>query len=374
MFRTASPVPYDAAASSIEKIYHLISRHQDTVRAPGLLTGHLGTALFYYLYALHSRQHQCLSLAKNQFEKALHILGSQPGSIETGFNDLSLLANYLSTAGVIRPGLGKPFPALDRLLLQKMRAAFQSGQIGGFACGALGYGLHFLNRAFIYPKYYLHVVGEIIQRLQSAAIYGPSACHWCYDQHYTTTLWNGQAAVILFLTRTAELELVKKESVSGVLFKAIEFLLSQHKHQVSTDLLSVQMGDLGTGYALLRAGQTFGNDSWQNAGLQILGARAGKTLTLAGADLPLGILNGAAGAAIVFKKIHALTANPLFDHAAQRSYKALLSMEIPSEADQKIPFSQTELSFGTGISGIGATMIQMLHPQKINLQPLLWLL
>lgn len=374
MFHTASSAAYDAAASSIEKIHHLISCHQDKVRAPGLLTGHLGTALFYYLYALHSRRHQCLSEAKNHFEKALHIFAGQPGLTEAGFNDLSLLANYLSTAGIMKPGLGQPFPALDRLLLKKMRAAFQSGHIGGFSCGAMGYGLHFLNRAFIYPKNYLPVVGEIIQGLRSAAIHGPSAFHWCYERHYTSTLWNGQAAVILFLTRTAELGLVKKESVSGMLVKAINYLLSQHKHQVSTDLLSVQMGDLGTGYALLRAGQTFGNDSWQNAGLEILGARAGKTLTLAGADFPLGILNGAAGAAIVFEKIHALTANPLFDHAAQRSYKALLSVEISSDAEQTVPYSQNELSFGTGISGIGATMIQMLHPQNINLQPLLWLL
>lgn len=375
MLHRTALISADAAALSIEEIYRTVYRYQDSIRTPSLLTGHLGTALFYYLYAQHSRKQDCLSLAKNRFEKALQIIISQPGSsVNSSFHELSLVANFLGTTHVLEQGDGKPFSILDSCLLNEMRTAFQNRYVGGFSCGALCFALHFLNRAFLYPRRYKWVIDEIIHELGAAAISGPTACHWCHDQHYSATLWNGQAAVILFLTRAAELKLAKKETVSKMLVKAIYFLLSQQRHQATTDLLSVQIGDLGIGYALLRAGQAFKNASWQSVGLQILGARAGKTLTIQGSDLPLGILNGAAGAATIFEKIYALTANPLFTYAAERSYNALLSAPLPSDAGHPSSSSGIELSFATGVSGIGAALIQMLHPQKVNLQPLLWLI
>lgn len=373
MLHKTSLTPCDAAATCVEKIYRVIRRHQDSIDTPGLMTGHLGISLFYHLYAQHSHRRQCLRMAHNQFEKALLLIISQPEATHSGFIELSLVANFLGTCEIPDPSHGN-LSTLDKVLLEKMRSAFQAEYVGGFSCGALSYALHFLNRSLLYPTRYRWVIGEIVRGLRSTAVSGPSACHWCYDQRFSSTLWNGQAAVILFLTRLAELKLEKAEIISEMLINATGFLLSQQKHQTTTDMLSVQAGDLGIGYALLRAGQTLKNNSWQSVGLQILGARAGKILTIQDTELPLGMLNGAAGAAVVFEKIYALTANPLFIHAAEHSYRALLLAQVPSDTGPEFLFPRTELSFATGISGIGAALIQMLYPQRVNLQPLLWLL
>ena len=162
--------------------------------------------------------------------------------------------------------------------------------------------------------------------------------------------------------------------MESTLVKAVNFLAFRLRIQPSNTLLSFQIGDLGAGYALLRAGRVFNNEQWWACGLDFLGKRAGSVLANAEIIRNAGMLTGAAGAALVFNKIHALTGNILFEAAAELCFAMILPLHKSCADSQYLKDAVPELCFSTGRLGAGAVLIKWLHQHELDFDPLLWLI
>jgi hypothetical protein len=137
--------------------------------------------------------------------------------------------------------------------------------------------------------------------------------------------------------------------------------------------LSFQMGDLGVGYAMLRAGQVLENNVWCESGLDILGKRAGFCLANEATIQCASILAGAAGAALAFEKIYELTGNALFAAAAELSFARLVPLYEKEFSGIRADTDST-LCLGTGIAGVGTALIKSLHRSERDYNHLLWLI
>jgi lantibiotic modifying enzyme len=375
MWHAAHLLPTGLATRTIDDIYHTIRKNNAPLSGIGFLNGHLGISLFYYLYSLHVSQKSVFAESAACFESGLNMLHTNPQiNYPLHCTELCAVSQQLADAGVLSLDPNRLLGKWDKILLANMRTALAQMNVGGFATGATGYGLYFLSRARYNPDRFAPVIRELTDSLDQYAISSQQACHWCPDQRVALTLWNGQAAVILFLACAADYGFIDKKRFYTMIGKAVNFLSFQLKHQPFSNLLSVHLGDLGTGYALLRAGQTFENEHWQASALEILGKRAGTYLANGASTEPAGILTGVAGAAIAFDKVFSLTGNQLFSAAADLSYTAILSSLQDQPTGHISKSSRCDLCFGTGLSGIGSSLIKMLHRENIRCGHHLWLI
>lgn len=361
-------------AIAIEEIHEILSRNKKTLDRFGLANGYLGLSVFSYLYGVHTGNKTYFRQSEARFNQALELINKYPLNYPFDFIELGMVCQFLSQSGVLSVEPNSFLTEVDQYLLVRTRHAISQADFGGFANGLLGNGLYFLDRARHNPGQFAFVIQELASSLTAHAVQSGRAAHWYPDRPFPLPLWNGQASIILFLAASADIGFIEKESVAGILGKAIHFLYDQFKIKPISNLLSHQLGDLGIGYSMLRAGQVFEDNLWYNHGLDLLGQRAGYCLANADTVQYSAMLTGAAGAAIAFDKIYAMTANPLFQAAAQLCFARLLPLYQHEYADKRLLNMPSGLCFGTGLAGVGAALIKFLHRDKLDFDQLLWLI
>jgi len=358
----------------IEEIYEELSLSKNKITRFGLLNGYLGLSVFYYLYGMHTGNKSCIKESAILFDQAMETINMHPINYALDFTDLGVVSQYLIKYGVLEYEPNHFLEEVDHFLLLRLRQGIKHVDFGGFSNGIIGHGLYFLERARFAPERFAPVVTELVQGLMGCCVTTQKAAHWYPDQPFRMALWNGQAAIILFLTVAAERKLIEKQVIYALVGKAIDFLFGQFKMQPqSGNLLSFQMGDLGIGYAMLRAGQVFENSVWCESGLDLLGRRAGFCLANEAAMKCCSILTGAAGAAMAFEKIYQLTGTALFGAAAELCFARLVPLYEKGRANILVDRDST-LCFGTGIAGVGTALIKSLHRNDRDYAHLLWMI
>lgn len=368
-------LPPGEVSGVIEEIYKKLSQSKHKITGFGLSNGYLGLSVFYCLYGWHTGNKFCLEESAILFDQAIELINMRPINYAPGFTDLGVVSHYLIECGVVGYQADQFLDEVDHFLIQQMRQRIKQMDFGGFSQGVIGHGLYFLERARFNPHRFTPVVQELIQGLLNFCVTTGQAAHWYADKIFRMTLWNGQAAIVLFLAVAAERGFIEKQVVSSILGKAIHYISYQVTTQPQTStLLSFPMGDLGIGYAMLRAGQVFENKTWRDCGLDLLGKRAGFCLANADTLQSAGILTGAAGAALAFDKIYELTENALFSAAADLCFSVLLPLYYQGCDDGTLADRDSGLCFGTGIAGVGAALIRSVHRCEPGFDHLVWLI
>lgn len=387
----------EIAAARITEIYDTVSTQQQQLTGFGFARGFLGVPVFYYLYSVHTGEHQYVQEARRTFDKACDMIDSDARkSYPQDFADLAGVSQYLYEAGALDLEPNKFFSDVDAIMLRKMRFELARKNIGGFLNGALGYGLYFLQRSRYDRKNTEPVVEELIRGILYTARYTAEGCYWKsgpYSEQESIYLSspNGSAAVILFLAKAVEMGLCPARRLQEVVFDAISFIQShgvRNEHYQYVDIvqeprqsrLALCFGDMGIAYAMLRAGMALNNQGWYQEGVTLFKKCASRREESQTGVQDAGIIFGASGLALMFDRVSQITQEPAIKKAAEFWYHEILKYNRSQEGyagfntagEARLP--GTNLSFSEGIIGAGCALMKGMNPGKINFDELIWLL
>jgi len=363
------------AAAKVDEIYEVVSTHKKQLSSFGFTRGYLGVSVFTYLYAVHSGKKQYLDDAREAFDHACDLVDSDPlKAYPQDFAGLGAVAQYLCQVSVLDLDPNVFLSDIDAVLLKKMRAELYTGNLGGFASGALGYGLYFLQRSYYNRPFAQPVIEELVQGIVRYAIPSGEGCYWKSELngHYTRPALYAPAettAVLIFLARAIEMGLCPADFLEGIVSGAIVYMDSQQADP-----------NAETGYALLRTGAAFGNPAWTRDGLDVLRGYAKCRQEHSGTMQDAGIHRGAAGLALLLDRAARLTYDQTLEDAAGFWYRQILRFDMHPDGfagykTSENPWNmQKNLAFCEGIAGIGSALVKALHPDKVNFDDLIWLL
>lgn len=360
----------------IDDIYGILNARRQHLDRFGFRNGYLGIAVFFYLYGKHTDKEAYLQQASTCFDVACETINSDIRiCYPLDFSDLGIVAQYLIRGGVLALKPNEFLEQVDIYLLEKMRYEIKQHNIAGFSTGAIGYGLYFLHRAHYDSGRFTDVLDELVSAISGCALQNNQGYYWDSSELWLNrpvniSLLNGMSSVVLFLARAAEDGLIKKYMLTSLLEGAVRFVYEQfNKIPPGKIRPGFQDGDLGAGYAVLRAGIVFKKSLWYNKGQQILEQCAVACLENNDMAMTAYVQSGASGAALAFDKIHRISDNTLFATAASFCYGRVLESACnPNEADK------TNLSFVQGIAGMGACLIKAAGQGRIDFDELVWLL
>ncbi|MCF0072988.1 hypothetical protein LZD49_21085 [Dyadobacter sp. CY261] len=385
------------ATAKIDEIHEVVSMHRKQFTNFGFSRGYLGVSVFNYLYALHTGQKQYLDEARQAFEQACDMIDGDPqAAYPQDFTDLGAVVQYLHRTGVLDLDPNVFLGDVDVILLKKLRLELRAGNIGGFAQGALGYGLYFLHRSQYCQRSAKSAIEDLVQGIIQNAVHTPEGCYWKSEwdprSEYTSPFFTQEStAILLFLSRIVEMGLVPASALEDIAQEAVKYKQAQRAKYQDFQFIdmtqeappppsSLYYGEMGTGYTLLRAGATFHKAAWLQEGRAIL-----KTCSLHDWEEILAmedasVLSGATGLALMFDRVAQLTNDPDIQQTANFWYKQILRFDLHTDgyAGYKVADSpwhpQTNLSFSQGIIGIGCGLFKTLHPGKADFNDLIWLL
>ncbi|TKT85988.1 lanthionine synthetase LanC family protein [Dyadobacter frigoris] len=366
----------ESVRTTIDDLYYVVNTKSMNLSRFGFQNGHLGIAVFCYLYGIHTGSEMHQKQASVSFQIACeHINSDRRICYPVDFPDLGIVAQYLIRGGVLDLSPNYYLQDVDNYLLEMMRATISQQKIAGFSTGAVGYGRYFLHRAPHDPGRFTAIVNELATAISECVLSSSQGYYWIsspawLDKPVDLSLLSGMSSVILFLAKAADGEFIKKNSVSALLDRAVLFICEQINLVEPGQICpGFQDGDLGSGYAVMRAGMVFGNNSWYNKGQQIVERCA--VAYLGNSDLKMDgcIQRGSCGSALAFDKINRLSANPLLAQAAGSCYRHGLKAAISAGAT-----GVANVSFSEGMAGIGACLIKAIKRNQVDFDELLWLL
>jgi lantibiotic biosynthesis protein len=395
------PVKTDSAflkdiERKIDVLYETARLHQRELTSFGFSRGFLGLSVLTHLYSRHTGNPHYLTEARVLFDEACRMIndGAQT-SYPLDMAELGIITQYLCEADVLDLEPNEFLSDVDTILLGKMRAELQKKNAGGFVNGALGYGVYFLQR-FPYDRArFAPILRELVEGICQLAIYTKQGCYWISklnpkEERTYLTMPHGTAAILLFFAKVVEYEIVAAEVLLPVMKESIDYIIHhevQNQPYRYIDLvqephksrLALCYGDMGVGYALLRAGFAFEQLAWYHKGVNILKHCTRRRDSESSGVKDAGILFGSVGLGIMFSRIHTLTNEACFQEAADFWYASTLDFAEHEDglAGYKAAYNQwhthTNLAFSEGIIGIGAGLIKALHSDKVDFDSLVWL-
>lgn len=316
-------------AKSIEKICQAILQNPQKPQHFALDNGCLGQSVFMCLYAIHAHQPELLEKSAVLFDRACGLVDTDRSIVmPKDFCDLGAVVHYLAEAGVLDVEPGYFLGDVDDYLQNRMDQAIRRGAIAGFTTGTVGYGLYFLHRAGHDPGRFSGLVARLADALETLAVTSPLGYYWPVAGNPPAadlTLAYGQASVVLLLAAATDSGFLASEKIRPMLTMAIGYIDNCLKVTAAYTLRqSLKSGHLGTGYALVRAGMAFSLPEWQTRGESLLGSCAltcldTRTLSRIG-------FSDAAGAALLFDRLHRMTRESIYKQAARACYGRLFRM------------------------------------------------
>ncbi|GGM96120.1 hypothetical protein GCM10010967_32070 [Dyadobacter beijingensis] len=385
------------AAAKIDEIHEVINIYRRQLTSFSLSEGYLGVSVFKYLYAVHTGRKRYLDEAREAFDHACDMIDGDPRkAYPQDFTDLGSVAQYLCQAGVLDIDPNVFLSDVDSILLSKMRAELSAGNIGSLTSGALGYGLYFLQRSYYNRERAQPVVEELVLGIIRSAVRTDGTCHWNagldHDEAGSGLFFpQGEAAILLILSRVVEMGLFPATHLEALTQEAIAYIENRHLEQKALSETDKNYGvylnrqasryeDISLGYTLLRTGTAFKNAEWSKEGRAILKNCASRHLIDPTGVQNAGILSGATGLALLFDRAAHLTNDVAMEHAANFWYTQILRFDLNADgyAGYKVlenPWSpQSNIAFSEGIIGIGCGLIKSLNPGKVDFHDLIWLL
>lgn len=362
----------------IQKIHDTVDSEQGKLDRFGFRNGFLGISVFSYLYSVHTGQSTYLRQSSKYFDIACRTINIDPAvSYYDDFADLGIIAQYLIQEGVLDLTPNIFLEDVDKFLVNRMRREITENNIAGFSTGAAGYGLYFLHRANYNPQQSSLMLSELFSAIRHTIVRSESGSYpWLskidHNPLRELSLSCGVCSIVLLMSKMIETGCLTDSYISDISSRLLDYVLRKYEALLDRrKSICFQDGDLGIGYALLRAGMVFNNRVHSEKGKQILEQCAKVLLSERQRPIDISMLDGFSGAALVFEKAHQLTYNKLYNDATQFCFQTVLEYDI---RDDVWPLVPPDLSFMKGISGAGAGLIKALMPDKIDFAELLWLI
>lgn len=346
-------------ASDVAQICKVIRDESWKVSGCGLGQGALSCSLFLGEYAASCSQVDLTDQISQLFDRGCNgVVSGKTSWLD--FADLALVAQRLVGLGFIQIENQHFFEDIDKLVVSVLE---NPSGLGGFEnpdLGAALYGLRRLNSGAAH-------FSEPLRQFTSALVSRVQVPLW--DVRGSESLRCGGAASLLLVSALAERSLFEKSIDIGRVSMLVE-RLCQHVDSLSDaqTIPGFQTGELGIGYAVLRAGMCFRKDEWLTQGLQILIDCA--SLTLEHGIGTLDVASGAAGIALAYHKLYLLSGYDIFRSVALGvKWLTLKARVLTDECNIDQGYS-----FYHGLTGIGLSSLHWQQDRPEQLNEFLWLL
>lgn len=357
-----------------------------------------GIALFYYYCYLHSRQSRCLDTFTSLIDRSINILSSitvhefqQKYRTDSIDNHLSGFGRFLIFSQSKLDGeldIEEILNELDDLLIPLMYSKIQAEDFD-IDSGALASGNYFLARfRQSGSSKYRDLLENLVTAIDNSSKRTNTGIYWVsptLNNNIYLGLSHGSGMIINFLSKMVDLNIQSDNSIN-IINQGAAFILSNKRNQIrglfphcyffdekeksEETQFSQCYGDLGIGYALLKAGKSIDDKKLYGESLEILQECATRknedNLTQ-----DAGIIYGASGVACVFDELSQITNNITFEQASKYWFNEITSYAIENRYGKpmfKSMFSLSDVnyhtSFGWGLAGIGAALIRSLDRNK----------
>lgn len=382
----------------IDDVYDVLVNRIKNVTNFDLYLGRSGICLFFAYYSNISKR------ANSELENSVDILIDSIShyTIEN-VKELTFFAEsfwslcHLYEMKKIDIDINNYFSSVDRQLYVGMEMLLRKNEYGCIN-GGISIAMYF---------YYKYVLGDyrnkfyldrFVDILRDISLECEDVIRWIctvdygtYEQGYNLGIAHGIPGILLFL-RKLYLNKIKVNEIEILLLKACNFMLSQ-KHSLETHKsffynvsnlsgvghdtrLGWCYGDMSVGYALYMVSlmhlPNFENIKSEAERILIETTRRTNLLDIGIVDS--GVCHGTSSIAHMYHRLYSLTDMLEFRKAAQYWYGETLKMARPENeyAGYKLPYyledSESDirelhnLSFLTGISGIGLSLISAIYP------------
>lgn len=359
-----------------------------------------GIALFYYYYYLFTGNNNYInnvyeivdlvikklsSIEEENFEKKYY-----SDSFDNQISGFGKLLVFLKTKVDTELDVEALLNEIDDTLAFLMTTKLENHDYD-LNSGALASGYYFLSRYKqtklpMFKKYLL----DIIQSISENYIESENGIYWLAPSLHNQAflgLSHGSSMIINFLSKMIDNNITDKILIVDIIKKGITFIQSNERDQVQgrfphcyyedepEEIEKTQFsqcyGDLGIGYAIIKAGKSIDDIEIFNYGQKILEECVTRKIEDK-MTLDAGIVYGASGVACVFDEIYTLTGNSIFEKASDYWFKKIL-FYLKKGQDDDLSFESAfispkdilwNISFGWGGAGIGTSLIRSIDKIK----------
>lgn len=354
-----------AMVKGLVQIHGAIVKGSWKLSGCSLSQGALSCALFIEKYARFQQIGEDVELPRELFDIGCSSLAVEKSSW-IDLADLALVCHRFSDRRILEVKPEYFFEDIDPLAVRAMQ---QAGPLSGFKSPRMGAALYALRRLTGGCSDFSWPVTALTAAITMGGLSAFGADDADLQQKARYGLADGHAAPVLFAAAASELGLLDSQlPITGISWRVQHILSSVNDDKSFQMDLGWHYGELGKAYAVLRAGMAFENKAWIGAAMQILICCAHQILDQGISHLD--IASGAAGAALVFQKVHRITGQSIFEDVAARIQWLLNRATLPVDEQN----FDSGYSFYHGIAGIGLAIIAGTSPQDQEVEELLWLL
>ncbi len=383
-------------ALKIEEIAQSIAFHEDQIKGISYSNGKLGLALFYLYYGQYKADSTYADKAEQLLIEAFQTAISEPNEERFFHKNLAELGTFVEFT---KENQWFDFDdsnilnQIDEVIAAHLKSSIKAEDFDTFS-GAMVGGQYFLNRYQSKPSVIQQII-VFLNGLETKANDVENGSFW-YTKFLNPSgevylgISHGISAIIICLSKIHELN-IETETCKKLIKKATNFLLSQQKKYEDElhffdnvvgvlskpSQIRLCYGDLGVGYALLKAANILKDKNLLNTAHNILRVSADKTTIEEIQDA--GILYGTAGVALFYDKVFRISKQTFYYTTSDLWYKKTLQLgKIPNnfagyEPQYNRKKVETYTSFFEGIAGIGCSFIQKMDKTLPPLDKLVWL-
>lgn len=385
----------------LPEIINLVNRHALTA-LPNFGVGHGkgGAILLNCLYARYTKNEIYYAAAERFLEAAFDDLNpSKYKSTLTSnyYLDIAEFGNlliYLENEGHVEEDYISIKRQIDDLLAGKVKEHIAERNFG-MSKGAIGIGFYLVNRSpssTVAKKAVLQIINALSELKEGNKINGYFwTTHYFNEPRVYTGLAHGSAMVINLLSSAYEAG-IEPDKCAELMYYGLKFLLQNRMDsQLFTSVFPLWIkepektinhclvyGDIGTGYAIIRAAKILNEESYLAQGIQItLDTIKRKTIEetfLNDASVKYGVCSPC----LIYNRIYQLTGIEVFKQASD-----YWLAQIPSYANGQNKYlgfksfffgdyDNAQLDFNFGLIGIALTIMQSTS-DKYTINQFTWL-
>lgn len=377
----------------VDQIAEALMQYQvDSKEAINLMGGKSGLALFFFYYAL-------LTKDEKYMDKGVELLSEVFDEINNGFifhthagglAGVGWAVNMLAKNEFLDMDVDETLGDLDAYIHKTMIHDITHENYD-FLHGAVGNGHYLLNRlsnpaVTDYLRELLDEMEKISEVDEDGARKWISVIdHEAGTKGYNVSLSHGLASIIGFLGKVVAAG-VYPEKASLLLSGAVQYLLKYRLDRekylatfpswvpldgtLNGSRLAWCYGDLGISIALWQAGKNTGNPEWQKIAEEVLIATAARRAVKENAVIDAGLCHGAAGIMHIFNRAYQNTGLDIFKETALYWGEETLKMAkwedgyagYKSWHTEKYGGWKPEAGFLEGVAGIGLALMAMIAP------------
>lgn len=383
--------------ATLRAIADALFLEQNKLNTPDLIYGQTGVAVFFTLYALLTGKEEYFDYVGNYISDTVERLnnGYEADDITKELTDFGLLLEFLSGNSLVEINTNDILEAVDTLAKRHHEYHLEKGNFD-HVTGALTSGYYYLARIKSNPSVVTHL-GEILSDIDRLKIVDDDGSFYLVSPFNKNKVYlgipHGLGDVIIFLHRLHKLN-IQPEKCAGLIKGMAAYILKNKYTDYETlqtcfpnmigdtktkTRLSLFYGDLGTGYALLKAAETLQDESLKKEALDILTFCANRTADENTEVKFAAVIYGSAGNAMLFNKIYKDTGIEVFKIATDfwidktLEYAFKFDNEYAGykgyyEYKKNETNKRVNVAFGEGIAGIGSVLCNYVLDEPLPIE------